>query len=343
MGIILRWDITNKCSLNCIHCYNHNTRESVNEINNREDLNKIITNLPQDSIRFMKLLGGEPFEFSEIVFLTDQLKRNNIKFGITTNGMFEKNKENISIINNPKLVFITFSLDGHNQQSAEVFRRNIDFNSVIQNIELVKMLRPEIPISIILILNKFNFTNIYSILDYFFNIIKINKICLTDLKITHQNLSKMKCDKNDLIEVVKQVNKFKSNTNTQCNIELNFGCNMMLKDLYHNQDLVTSDISLDYRCTAGRDSGYIDYLGNLLPCDAILENENYSNIKESREYSLVDNDFWDIWVKPEFDNVYKYDLEFRYGSNINVTKSDDCMNCNYRETRCSKCFFQRGS
>lgn len=336
MAITLRWDITNKCSLNCIHCYNYNERYNVSDITKNKIL-KIINNIPSKDIKFIKLSGGEPFEFNELSYLTDLLRDTNIDFGITTNGMFKQNYENKKVLLNERLKFITFSLDGCTKEEAQIFRKNVDFNFVIDNIKLVKKIRSDIKIAIILIINKLNYKNIFNILDFYFNNINIDKICLTNLKVTNNKIKELKCSDDEINNVLSQVDNFKINNKNNSKIELSLTCNKVIDYIDFK-----SDISLDYKCTAGRETGYIDSLGNLLPCTAIAEHISYNSIKNSNEYSLIDNPFWDIWMKEEFEKVYQYDLEYRYSNNIELFRKSECLKCKHREQKCSSCYFRSG-
>ena len=60
--IYVWWDITNRCNLNCLHCYSRSGESyySSDELNTIE-IKNLISDLSANRIFYIYFLGGEPF------------------------------------------------------------------------------------------------------------------------------------------------------------------------------------------------------------------------------------------------------------------------------------------
>lgn len=331
MGILLRWDITNTCKLNCIHCYNSIFRHgNVDELT-IADVKTIVRRLPIDNISYVKLMGGEPFDTDLLYTICYELDNKKIPFGITTNGIFDINKYE-EIFEKKMLKYITFSLDGYDEKDIHLFRKGLEINRVISNIKSIKALYPEILLCLNIILNKCNYKKMYNILDFYFSI-GMNKVNITDLEGINDFIKHYKCNLQEMCIASKLIDDYVSE-HKSCLVECSYSC----CDLYNMIQRENLYISFDYRCRAGREIGYIDTKGNLFPCEAIQNNEKlYKKLSSDTDYSLLINDFFTIWMKEEFNNVYNYDVKFRFGNCIDNKK---CERCSYRQEKCGKCYYR---
>lgn len=92
----ITWDITKKCNLFCLHCYNR-SGSSDNELNLQE-IKKILKNIIESDIFIVTLSGGEPLLKKELWFILEILNDNGIKTNLITNGTLldEKISEKLS-------------------------------------------------------------------------------------------------------------------------------------------------------------------------------------------------------------------------------------------------------
>jgi MoaA/NifB/PqqE/SkfB family radical SAM enzyme len=302
----------------------------------KENLKNIIENIPSGFIRFIKLSGGEPFCFEHFVFLADLLKEKKISFGVTTNGMFDF-QHNFFLLKNKCFNFLTFSLDGITEKEVKTFRKKLDCRKVFSNIKQIKKYYPEKKIAVNLILNKNNHHNIEQIIHFFFSEILIDKLNITQLKVTNDKIRNYKCSDMDIVKVIRKIKFLKKEYlekySKTIDIDLSFDCNKNFSIL--DKNLIDDETNLDYRCLAGRTSGFITSEGILIPCEKVLESQKSAAYIDSK-YSLMNNKFWDIWDSELFHLVYKNDIDFRRGKVKTVSNCDDCE---YRKNRCGWCIF----
>lgn len=127
MAKTLLFDITSRCNLRCMHCYNSNYFDSDKDIS----VDSVIEFIETNGIEHVHLLGGEPLLSKEIWKLIDACP--DITFSINTNGTL-LNKDNIRrILERSSIDQITISLDGHNETTNAKIRGKGVFDTVIKN------------------------------------------------------------------------------------------------------------------------------------------------------------------------------------------------------------------
>jgi len=139
----IQWHITNVCNLRCKHCYQE-------DFSNKEDLDwfglkKISENIHNSMKEWGKkacihLTGGEPLLRPELFLLLDDLDQKPMvrELGIITNGLcFDRDVlERLSVFS--KLKKVKISLDGADAEVNDSIRQKGTFESVIQNVSLIK-------------------------------------------------------------------------------------------------------------------------------------------------------------------------------------------------------------
>ena len=327
----IRWNITNNCSLNCPHCYNIATRLKHRYELSKEELSIIISKLPSQYIKFIKLSGGEPFEYNNLPFLLEELCNKKICFGFVTNGIY---KTNVLTKYRKYFKFITFSLDGNNQSLACILRPNINFSYVIENIVETKNNFPRIKIGINLILNKLNYKYIFNILNYFFEEIGIDKLSISNLNVTQKKFEKLRCGKLEwniaFAQVINFIDFYKNKYGRYPSIEFSISCPIKL----NNIEKIPKQY-IGYVCNAGKTTAFIDNYGNLFPCDAISQTNYYDDLVNSNAYSLLNNSFESIWLNKLFNDVYEFDVRRRYSA---FFAKKECLKCEFLKI-CSRCFY----
>lgn len=110
---MLFFEITNKCNLNCLHCYNSSGVKMENELS-LEQIKMIAHNFKNIGGNVVCISGGEPFahkNFEEIVYIFIENGIENLRLG--TNGLLinEKNKNILKYFQ-----IISISLDGFEKE-----------------------------------------------------------------------------------------------------------------------------------------------------------------------------------------------------------------------------------
>jgi radical SAM protein with 4Fe4S-binding SPASM domain len=124
----------NACNLSCIECPTGTgelTREKTKMQFN--DYKKIIDNSKRYLTYLILYFQGEPFLHNDLFKMISYAKHNNIFTYTSTNGHFltSNNAEQVVVSGLDK---ITISLDGVGQDVYQVYRRNGDYNKVINGI-----------------------------------------------------------------------------------------------------------------------------------------------------------------------------------------------------------------
>jgi len=104
---IVVWNITNRCNLNCIHCYARaNTRKA--ELST-EECKRIINELSEFRVPMILFSGGEPLLRQDIFEIAEYAKKKKIRVVLSTNGTLidESNVDDIGIFD-----YVGISLDG---------------------------------------------------------------------------------------------------------------------------------------------------------------------------------------------------------------------------------------
>jgi radical SAM protein with 4Fe4S-binding SPASM domain len=135
--MIFQWHITEKCNLNCTHCY----QDKKVEDKKFEELLYIYEEIK----RFLKIkkikghiniTGGEPLIKKEFFKLIEYISNDsqNINFGVLTNGTLINN-DNIKLLSKAK--FVQVSIEGGEKTHNEI-RGKDNLKEVIKGIKLLK-------------------------------------------------------------------------------------------------------------------------------------------------------------------------------------------------------------
>jgi len=83
----LAYSITNKCNLQCKHCYANSGMPLKNELDLEEIRCRIICEAEKVGTKFITLTGGEPFTQPDIFSVIEEIKNRNIRVCVATNGL----------------------------------------------------------------------------------------------------------------------------------------------------------------------------------------------------------------------------------------------------------------
>ncbi len=108
-GVILIWNLTNRCNLYCKHCYSSANQETEGELT-FEEIKRVTGDLVREGVRFAILSGGEPLLREDIFDVAELLRERGIKTYLSTNGLLI-NRENVGKIKE-SFDYAGVSLDG---------------------------------------------------------------------------------------------------------------------------------------------------------------------------------------------------------------------------------------
>lgn len=129
---------TNICNLQCPECPTGNNSSTVEKGKiSLELLQKIIPQLSKKTIFVNLYFQGEPFIHENLAELIRIISKHKMISSISTNAHFIT-KENAEAIVQSGLTKIIVSLDGYNQETYEIYRKNGSFEKVLQGLEYLK-------------------------------------------------------------------------------------------------------------------------------------------------------------------------------------------------------------
>jgi len=108
-GVILIWNLTNRCNLYCKHCYSSANQDRSGELS-LEEIDKISDSLVVSGVRFAILSGGEPLLREDIYDIAKILRDKGIKTYLSTNGILI-NADNVGSIKD-HFDYVGISIDG---------------------------------------------------------------------------------------------------------------------------------------------------------------------------------------------------------------------------------------
>lgn len=142
----INFDITNRCNLRCLHCYNYSGENFLNdnEMNDEEVLNLI------DDIILLKpfsmcLCGGEPLLRKQLVYrIAEMLSKNNIIINLVSNGIL-MDEDTAGTLKSVGINAIQISLDGMEKSHDKLRNKEGVF---IKAINALEILSSKIPTSV---------------------------------------------------------------------------------------------------------------------------------------------------------------------------------------------------
>lgn len=257
--LIINFEVTLRCNLNCIHCYHPNDKKNLNEELTFKQIEKLLMSLKESGTMFLIFTGGEPFLRNDIADILEKAKELEFAIFIFTNGTLVT-AEAAKIISGVVPFAVHISLYSLNPEIHDgITRKAGSFEKTIKGIEFIRKqgINPVIKCPI---MNE----NIDSVDELKSWADKEGLLAKIDPFISP-------CDRNNALEIilhrlpVEAVNEV-----------------ILNKKLF---DLNDFEPRKAIECSAGRNMAGIDAFGNVFPC--IVWREKFGNIKE--------NKFKDIW------------------------------------------------
>lgn len=132
---VLIWEITNKCPLNCLHCYLG--KKESKEIS-LKDIDRIIEIIIDTGVSTVQITGGEIFTHPLLKYIIDKLSNLNIRVSLSTSGFLldDNVKEILQKIKTDFIVRV--SLDGDREYHNKIRKNNKSFDKCIEFMNYLK-------------------------------------------------------------------------------------------------------------------------------------------------------------------------------------------------------------
>jgi Fe-coproporphyrin III synthase len=259
--------VTNLCNSRCKTCsmWKNKKREEIDF----KDLENFADGKIFQKIKFLTITGGEPLLRKDLDNIVNMFKEKNPSLHITilTNGLMpELTYEKVK--NMPRDVLITLSFNGNEQAHDETRGIKGNFKNLLKTIELLKSLNQ--PVSLIFTATKENYNQLLFAWDF------AKKNNLNILFSPEMDYGRLNCsggrglNPEQKEEVIFQLNKIYSERKRGF---FDYTYLLFFKKFYSNK-IITN------KCYAGTNSIYIDYSGDIYPCENLVGKISpFGNIK----------------------------------------------------------------
>lgn len=343
MGIGLKWDITYQCFLKCKHCsrggFPHADKDKELSLN---EIRKVIPKLTSGRVTSIHLLGGEPTARTDLNEILSELMASGIRVGFNTNGirfdagLLRKLMES-GMFNN-----LVFSLDGHAPAENDAIRGRGVFAVAVRNIRRATEMKRELgstcTITINMVVGKHNYRSIPQAIDLALDL-GVDELSLLQLveEGNAKGLGLGITTEEHIFAVQDLARKYTRDNDaiTKSNLRITPRFTRPLARTYLKAVLGLDFPEYVHVCQASKTFGYISPGGQLFPCDRLSPESLLAErigINDSKDYSLLESDFYEIWDKPIFHDTFKL-IE----SDTTFTHYDPCFRCQHLKQECTPC------
>lgn len=133
--VVIVWNITNQCNLNCLHCHQSSTSTlNEKELSTNEAL-KIIGKLSNNGLSILTFSGGEPLLRTDIFDLIKYATDNGIYCTIASNGIM-MNQKIVEKLNKAGIKRVEIGLDGAKDETHDFLRnKKGSFKATVKGIK----------------------------------------------------------------------------------------------------------------------------------------------------------------------------------------------------------------
>jgi radical SAM protein with 4Fe4S-binding SPASM domain len=132
--LLVVWNFTYNCNLNCKHCYSEAGISSETELSTEEAM-KVIDQIADFGVTSLAFSGGEPLMRKDFFQVARYAVDAGLYVSLATNGTL-LNKENVRKLKEIGLHYVEVSLDGANANTHDFFRGKIgSFDQTIQGLK----------------------------------------------------------------------------------------------------------------------------------------------------------------------------------------------------------------
>lgn len=130
------FNITKRCNLHCVHCFNDSGQANAPELPLNEVI-KTLYALQDRGIFKLTLAGGEPLFHSRFIDILNYIANTDLSVSIVTNATLLNRDLSRRLEEIPNVRSITVSLDGGTPEENDRIRGNGAFNKTVQGIKLL--------------------------------------------------------------------------------------------------------------------------------------------------------------------------------------------------------------
>lgn len=277
------WDMTNRCNLNCMHCYNSSGIEAQYRDLTDEEMMVIGRHIVEAGIPVVCFCGGEPLlRYPLIVNLAKLLSENGIVVNMVTNGLLLTD-DRLKELKNSGINGIQISLDSYSPEIHDKFRGKPGaYQKALEAIQ--KILLFGIVPDVTFIPTKMNYKGVGEVIDilYSMGIKKLNSMPFIPIGRGYANKEELKMNSQEQWEfdwIIHKKNKEYS--------DFEFNNGDPLEHIYlFSQNVHAKTITYEIRCNGDIVvSPYLPYI--------------YGNAVNSSLNELWDAGLKDIWRTPE--------------------------------------------
>ncbi|MFA9376107.1 MAG: radical SAM protein [Lachnotalea sp.] len=330
--MFVKWDITGKCNLNCLHCSvgkEYNTGNSKYKDLDTNQVLIICDKLIEAKISDIQILGGEPFARADIMLVLKKLSDAGIRICINTNAQL-LTEEIIRELTQIKIHMINVSFDGIDKETNDFVRGTGSFKRTLDKLHMLsdnKELTNKTMLGINFVIMKHTLPYAKELIDFCIENC-VQNLAVNDLWVTQNAKDNQKDIYFDSIEdKLKFINQLCEYNDKR--IELKIEAMPLISgilNLKHDMHLFTNR-----GCGAGEDIVYIQANGDVFPCikcrniHELFESEKVEdlNIKNRTLYEILSTNYFSNFC--EFKTKMKKDKEM-------------CRSCLYNDM-CVPCPF----
>lgn len=342
--ITVIWDLTSKCNLKCIHCFNADRYTSPlyktkNELTTKE-AKLAIDKFKEGGVKHLHLLGGEPLIREDIIEILTYAKKKKLVISINTNGLllneyFCKSLLDIGVEQ------VVVSMDGATPQTNDLIRGKGTYNKIIKNIKLLKKMNEKygnkMNIGIAYTLLKQNLNETPSMLDLAASL-KVDVIDIMELYISgraKEEEAKLRYSQEERIKVLEKVAEKIRRENYSFLVQMDIPLSLV-KYLNWRYSIDIFFHPRNMGCQAGEKMWYMQADGRILPC-GMVNNPLYSTtLINKKVYKLENLNILEVKNLKEIENseLFKTFQKFKYEMKKKYRKT--CSSCKFNQ-ECSPC------
>lgn len=310
--------LSNMCNANCSFCDVRDNKEKINSIK----VDNLIDELSSLGTKYIHFTGGgEPFINDDIFQYLEQCTKKDMNIVLISNGL-NLNEEKISKLANYNISSIFFSIDSYNPKIHDTLR-GVDglWNTVTNNINLVKKYMPQVNIVLNHVLNTKNIDDFdkFIKLKENYNFDYINPIVIKDCPSLFPNNA--------------QIKKYQEQIKYYYDLMKSLNIEFLCDDVYFFKSQISEfgdrSYNSDLKCVYPSFCAFVDCPSGLVyPCDcSIHRDRNIYNIG-----NLNNQTFYEIWDSNKRESLKNMLLN----SELNCKTKCDESNCQFNYNYFSK-------
>ncbi|MBS3060227.1 MAG: radical SAM protein [DPANN group archaeon] len=144
-------ELTKKCNLRCVYCYNASGEPLEDELSTKDFL-RVLEILKKQGVLAVTFTGGEPFTKKDVMIILEEALKH-FDVSIMTNGQLLGNDEWFNSLTEheksllKKVIFYQISLDSLNKEKNDAYRGKGTYDNVERAVKRLRNMGPRITIS----------------------------------------------------------------------------------------------------------------------------------------------------------------------------------------------------